>query len=68
MGYEDLEVADGQTASAQYASTLGIADEQERQRDLGDLRAYCESDTLAMVRLREADASLEPLNKFNNGE
>ena len=40
MGYEDLEIADGQTASVRYARALESDDHHERQRILGDLRAY----------------------------
>ena len=49
MGYDDLAIADGQTAAVRYASALVSA----------DLRAYCARDTLAMVALREALGSLE---------
>ena len=54
MGYDDLDIPDGRTASAQYMQALGSAEQQERQQTFDDLRAYCERDTLAMVRLRQA--------------
>ncbi len=54
MGYGDLEVSDGRTASAQYMQALRSTDRRERQQTFDDLRAYCERDTLAMVRLRQA--------------
>ena len=54
MGYDDLEIADGQTAAVRYARALAITDRQERQHTFTDLRAYCARDTLAMVRLRRA--------------
>ena len=60
MGYDDLEIADGQTAAVRYARALSIADRQERQHTFTDLRAYCARDTLAMVRLRGALAVLVP--------
>ena len=58
MGYDDLPIADGQTAAVRYASALAHPDPRERQRTFADLRAYCARDTLAMVRLREALALL----------
>ena len=60
MGYDDLEIADGQTAAVRYARALAIIDRQERQHTFTDLRAYCAHDTLAMVRLREVLAVLGP--------
>ena len=54
MGYDDLAVADGQTAAVRYSHALASTDLQERQRIFDDLRAYCARDTLAMVKLREA--------------
>ena len=58
-GYDDLSVADGQTAAVRYVAALGSADSAERQRTFEELRAYCERDTLAMVELRRALAKLE---------
>ena len=58
MGYGDLAVPDGQTASARYVQALRSTDRGERRRTFADLRAYCERDTLAMVRLRQALGSL----------
>ena len=60
LGYDDLPIADGQTAAVRYAGALAHPDPEERQRTFADLRAYCARDTLAMVRLREALARLEP--------
>ena len=54
MGYDDLAVADGQTAAVRYALALASTNHHERQRTFDDLRAYCARDTLAMVKLREA--------------
>ena len=60
MGYDDLPIADGQTAALRYAAALAHPDPGERHRTFTDLRAYCARDTLAMVRLREALARLGP--------
>ena len=60
MGYDDLEIPDGQAASVNYMQALRNSDRRERQRTFRNLRAYCERDTLAMVRLREALEALRP--------
>jgi len=60
MGYNDLEIPDGQAASVNYMQALRNSDRRERQRTFRNLRAYCERDTLAMVRLREALEALRP--------
>ena len=57
-GYDDLSIADGQTAAARYVAALGSADSAERRRTFEELRAYCERDTRAMVELRRALGSL----------
>ncbi|MCY4213512.1 MAG: DUF2779 domain-containing protein [Gammaproteobacteria bacterium] len=57
-GYDDLSIADGQTAAARYVAALGSADSAERRRTFEELRAYCAWDTLAMVELRRALGSL----------
>ena len=54
MGYEDLEVADGQIAAVRYARALASDDCDERRRVFSDLRAYCARDTLGLVELRKA--------------
>ena len=54
MGYEDLDIPDGQTASVHYMQVLKSTDRRERRKTFDNLRAYCERDTLAMVRLRQA--------------
>ena len=51
MGYDDLEISDGQTASVHYLQALKNSNVKERRKVYGDLRAYCELDTFAMVRL-----------------
>ena len=53
MGYGDLDISDGQTASILYTQALRNRDHRERERTFHDLRAYCERDTLAMVRLHD---------------
>ena len=58
MGYEDLEVADGQTAAVRYPQALASDDRDERLRIFGDLRAYCARDTLALMELRRTLGSL----------
>ena len=59
MDYGDLAVPDGQTASARYVQALRSTDGRERQLTFSDLRAYCERDTLAMVRMRQALDALQ---------
>ena len=59
LGYDDLAIADGQVAAAMYRMALASADVAERQRTFGALGAYCERDTLAMVELCRALASLD---------
>ena len=54
MGYGDLEIPDGQAASASYMQALRSKDSRERRQTFDNLRAYCERDTLAMVALRQA--------------
>ena len=54
MGYEDLEVADGQTAAVRYVQAHRCTDRDERRRTFDDLRAYCARDTLALMELRRA--------------
>ena len=59
MGYGDLAIPDGQAASANYMRALASGDPGERERTFENLRAYCERDTFAMVRLREALGALD---------
>jgi hypothetical protein len=55
LGYDDLEVRDGATASALLeALLLGDVQPKEARIDLRrKLLGYCERDTLAMVKLYE---------------
>ncbi|MCY3541431.1 MAG: DUF2779 domain-containing protein [Gammaproteobacteria bacterium] len=54
MGYDDLEIVDGQTASVLYMQALENRDKRKRQQTFANLRAYCERDTLALVGLHDA--------------
>ena len=58
LGYDDMAIADGRTASALYQHALANNDPTERQRTFAALRAYCQRDTLAIVELRKALAHL----------
>jgi hypothetical protein len=63
LGYSDLDVADGETASAELEQLLLEPDSvpaEEREKTRADLLAYCERDTLAMVRLVERLRQLAP--------
>jgi predicted RecB family nuclease len=54
LSYSDLIIVDGLTASVEIARLLFVAQKiapEERARVRKDLLAYCERDTLAMVRL-----------------
>jgi hypothetical protein len=56
LGYDDLEVAEGLTASAQLAELLLKPDSiprMEREKLRRDLLAYCERDTAVMMGLLE---------------
>ena len=64
LGYDDLSISDGRTASVQYEQALKIRNARERQRFFDDLRAYCERDTLALVRLRQALGALSSVSLF----
>jgi predicted RecB family nuclease len=56
LSYDDLEISDGQDASAEIARLMlrgGEMEPAERQELRQNLLAYCKVDTLAMVRLLE---------------
>ena len=56
LDYSDLRIADGQFASSEIESLLLRADELpdwRLDRMRSELRAYCERDTLGLVRLHE---------------
>ena len=50
--YEDLEIADGNTANLEYMRvTFGDVDDTERQRVRTALEHYCAKDTMAMINI-----------------
>jgi predicted RecB family nuclease len=52
LGYEDLEIGEGQTASAELARLMfGSATGEERRELSANLLVYCERDTAVMVAL-----------------
>jgi predicted RecB family nuclease len=54
MGYENLEIQEGQLAGLQYMKMIdpsSLTDEKEKIKK--DLLAYCGRDTLAVVKIRE---------------
>ncbi len=56
LGYDDLTIRDGGTASSTLESLLlgeGTISASDREQLRRDLLRYCERDTLAMVRLHE---------------
>ena len=54
LSYEGLDITDGSLASMRYLQTrTGAISPAECQAVYADLRAYCGTDTLAMVRLLE---------------
>jgi hypothetical protein len=56
LGYDDLQIRDGGSASAALEAMLlggDVLTAEERRRLRHDLLRYCECDTLAMVRLHE---------------
>ena len=56
VGYGDLSIRDGLTASDTYARLIGAPDagSPEVTQTLAELRAYCARDTLALVALHRA--------------
>lgn len=62
LSYDDLAIHEGETASLRYLRCAqGAITGEERAQVLADLRAYCGTDTMAMVKLyrvlREASAA-----------
>ncbi len=53
LSYDGMAVADGNEAQAVWASTIRLPAGDEKTRVLKQLLAYCELDTLAMVRIHE---------------
>lgn len=53
FSYEGMNVADGTAAQRAYMELVKFDDEERKQRLRADMLAYCEKDTLAMVRCVE---------------
>lgn len=54
MGYGDLAVQEGQQAGLEYLRMIDPSTPPEEKQEIRkDLLAYCERDTLAMVKTRE---------------
>ncbi len=53
MGYDGLEIRDGQMASNAWLESWAMKNEEERAGLRKALLAYCEMDTLAMVKVLE---------------
>jgi len=54
LSYDDLTIADGQTAALMYLKVIKTdATGEEKESILSDLRRYCAMDTLAEVKLLE---------------
>jgi len=54
LDYKDLEIADGETAAAEYEQMLKQLGTPEAVRIAKNLREYCKRDTLAMVEVVRA--------------
>jgi hypothetical protein len=54
LTYDDLQVADGATASLTYEAMIAGSLHADEEAQRKALRDYCERDTLAMVRVLEA--------------
>ena len=61
FAYGDLDIQEGGSASLAWIELLESDDADERNRIIGELRSYCERDTLVMVEL------LAFLNELNEG-
>ena len=61
IGYRDLEIQDGTTASAAFSQlvSLGVSD-NERERIKAALLEYCQTDTEALLRILRVLHSLAP--------
>ena len=54
QGYDDLEIADGQTAAVLYMTALETDDVNLQRQIFNELREYCKRDTLATLKVRQA--------------
>ena len=60
LSYEGLAIADGGAAMDAYQKMLAAMDDQKKLSEIRkNLLAYCQLDTLAMVRILEALEKLE---------
>ncbi|NKI35156.1 DUF2779 domain-containing protein [Wenzhouxiangella sp. XN79A] len=64
-GWAELEIADGMAAAMAYENALEITGAEQRDEVFAELKAYCEQDTEAMVRLHHA---LLQISKTSRGE
>ena len=64
LGYDDLAVAEGHSASTLYQRALASDDAAQRRQIFADLRAYCARDTLATLELRKALVALAKRRRF----
>lgn len=53
LSYEGMEIGDGGTAAEEWVRMQAVTDPKEVERIRSNLLAYCELDTLAMVRILE---------------
>ncbi len=61
LSYEGLAVPNGEVATVRYGQAVfGECCEAEREAIFADLLAYCATDTLALVRVREALLEAKP--------
>ena len=70
LGYDDLEIQDGDTAAASLEALLLDTDaysDADRQSLRNALLRYCERDTLAMVRLHERLAAMAAAPEARDG-
>ncbi len=51
LSYDDLGIQSGEVASREWLRVLSTTDNEEQQRVHNQLRAYCQLDTYAMVRI-----------------
>lgn len=53
LGYESLEIQKGDDASAIWDLLIHTQNEEEKEKMIKDLKAYCKMDTLATVKIHE---------------
>lgn len=54
LGYGELAIQDGRLAGVAYVSAIASTDDREKQTIFDDLKAYCGTDTEAMIYIRRA--------------